>query len=394
MLKLTWDQVRAWWLRRQQLAEPGGPAGAAGIRQAVTAIGQVQAQILTAAELSVGIRVRGGTRDAVRSALWEERSLVKTYGLRGTLHLVAADELAMWNAAMRARPYWAEQAWRDAFGVTTHTADALFAAIGDALTGACLTREELAAAIGERIGPALHGRLTSTWGELLRPAAYLGLLCFGPSRGSKVTFVRPADWLGRQPEADPRQAIAEAVRRYFSACAPATHRELGRWFGLRPGPAKDLFGLVAGELAEVDIEGKSAWVLAADVADGSWAGADLSPAGPSVRLVGQYESYILGCGPRQQVLPESARPRIFAVGRGRFEGPVANQLLLVDGLVSGMWERRQRGTGLEVLVECFTELDRAGRRALDGEVERIGKFYGGDATLRLGQVGMERPEPA
>lgn len=384
MLRLSWDQVRAWRLERHHLASG---AQARDIPTAVSAVGQIQAQILSAAEFAIGARVSGCTRDAVRQALWQDRSLIKTYGVRGTLHILAAGELAQWNASMRTRRYWEEPAWREGFGLTPRTEEELFAAIDDALSGECLTREELAGAVTSRIGPGFAERLNSTWGELLRPAAYLGLLCFGPNRGSKVTFVRPVDWIGKQPALDPGEALAEAVRRYLRAYGPATVRDLRRWFGASPDQARTLLGLVRDELAEVSVEGRRAWVLAADGAGHAWPEPDPFARGPSVRLLGQYEAYILGCGPKEQVLPDSSRPRIFAVGRGRYEGAAANQVMLVDGLVAGMWERRDRAAAIEVLVECLTDLDRPHQRALAAEVDRVAMFYGTDATLSFGQVG-------
>lgn len=62
----------------------------------VRAICGAHAQVAPAAELSIGIRVAGITRDHVRDALRERRSLVRTYGPRGTVHLFPADELGMW----------------------------------------------------------------------------------------------------------------------------------------------------------------------------------------------------------------------------------------------------------------------------------------------------------
>src|SRR5437867_561300 len=75
-------------------------------------------------------------------------------------------------------------------------AEALLEAIGEALDGRCLTREELAQQVAHRIGSWVREPLSSTWGVLLGPAAYTGRLCFGPSRGSKVTFVRADQWAG------------------------------------------------------------------------------------------------------------------------------------------------------------------------------------------------------
>ncbi|MDT4972465.1 MAG: hypothetical protein QOG22_2608, partial [Pseudonocardiales bacterium] len=62
------------------------------------------AQIPSAAELSIGLRLATGTRADVRAALWDERSLVKTFGPRGTVHLLPAAQLPMWTGALSAVP--------------------------------------------------------------------------------------------------------------------------------------------------------------------------------------------------------------------------------------------------------------------------------------------------
>jgi hypothetical protein len=83
--------------------------------ETVRAVGGIQAQVLSAAELAIGARVADITRQDVRAALWEQHTLIKTYGPRGTLHLLPADELPLWMAALRATetlsgPPWYQRA--------------------------------------------------------------------------------------------------------------------------------------------------------------------------------------------------------------------------------------------------------------------------------------------
>ena len=62
----------------------------------------IQAQVPAAAELGISARVSGITRQEVRDALWEKRILVRTNGPRDTKHILPADELPLWMAAMKA----------------------------------------------------------------------------------------------------------------------------------------------------------------------------------------------------------------------------------------------------------------------------------------------------
>ncbi|MDJ0345594.1 crosslink repair DNA glycosylase YcaQ family protein [Streptomyces sp. PH10-H1] len=81
--RVTWAEASARRLERQALAAPSKDAGPAGIAGAMCG---AHAQVLSAAELSIGLRIDGGTRGDIRDALWTGRSLVKTFGPRGTVH--------------------------------------------------------------------------------------------------------------------------------------------------------------------------------------------------------------------------------------------------------------------------------------------------------------------
>jgi hypothetical protein len=284
-------------------------------------------------------------------------------------------------AAMRARESLSEPKWYEAAGLDPNQAEALLAGIAEALDGRCLTREELAAEVARRAGPWAKERLASTWGELLPPAAYRGRLCFGPSQGSRVTFVRAEQWAGTWAELDPEEALIEVLRRYLSAYGPATHQDFARWFWLKPVEAHRVMESLAAELEEVEVDGHRAWLPAGD--------ADFHPpAGEgSVLLLPQYDCYVLGAVPRDRVVPEASRKRIAGHGRGRLEGAVGLPVLLVDGVVAGMWERHTRRKLTELNVESFVQLTPVQREHLDAEAARVGRFFGTEVSLTLGPLG-------
>jgi Winged helix DNA-binding domain len=99
--RLSWGEVCAMRLDRHALSAPLQDARPADI---VGTICGAHAQVLSAAELSIGLRLAGITRTAIRQALWTERSLVKTFGPRGTVHLLPAQDLPMWAGALSALP--------------------------------------------------------------------------------------------------------------------------------------------------------------------------------------------------------------------------------------------------------------------------------------------------
>jgi hypothetical protein len=128
------------------------------------------------------------------------------------------------------------------------------------------------------------------------------------------------------------------------------------------------------EAAAVSVEGRRAWML-------SHERAVPRRRSSSVRLLAQYDCYVIGSHPRDTVIDEAARVQIRSYKRGQWEGAVGVPVLLVDGIVSGVWERRERGGRVEIGVEPAVKLSPTQRRAIEAEVARVGRFLGREATL-------------
>src|ERR1700745_1849993 len=133
MLKLTWARVAAWRVRRQHL-DRRAPAGK--MRGGASRLCGLHAQVMSSAELTAWARVEGLKRGDIQRALWEDRTLVKTWAMRGTLHLLPAHELPLWHAALStSRRYLRPALWRKYFGITLEELDHLTEAVGAALDG-------------------------------------------------------------------------------------------------------------------------------------------------------------------------------------------------------------------------------------------------------------------
>ena len=182
----TWSGVTARRMARHLLAEPAtglDPAGIAGV------LCGAHAQVLSAAELSIGRRIAGATRADVQRALWQERTLVKTFGPRGTIHLLPAADLPMWTGALPALPS-SVPTHPEGVRFTPGQADEVIAVIGAVLANAELTVDELTEAIADRTGPwaveqtmAAFQGMWPRWRQLTSTAAHRGMLCFGSGRG-------------------------------------------------------------------------------------------------------------------------------------------------------------------------------------------------------------------
>lgn len=338
--ELTWPQVHAFRLQRHHLMQRAPKKDLAGV---VADIGGAKAQVMSAAELQIAVRV-DCTVDDVRKALWTDRTLVKTWLMRGTLHLASADDLPAYTAAMTYAAHM-RPSWLNYMQLTEAQFIALGKEIASALNGNPLTREELIAAVGKGKSPKVIELLKSGWGGILKPAARSGALCFGPSRRQSVTFVRPQAWLGKWRDVDPDQAISEFARRYLRAYGPATKADFVRWWGSWSGVSVAAWRGLADELMSVSVGGVKADLLASDLE--SMRVAEIPE---SVQLLPAFDPYILGHVNRNHLFERAYASRVT-----RTAGWIS-AVVLVAGKVKGTWTHRIDKKVLRIHVESFHPL--------------------------------------
>jgi hypothetical protein len=356
-VRITWQQALAWRMQRHLLA----PLGSLSVARVVGRLCGVQAQVASSAELAVRVRRKASRPGEVSRALSDGR-LIKTWAMRGALHLLTPEEAGVFLSLMAAGRSWERPSWQRYFGVTTKQQDVLRGAVREALDGKLLTRDELVAAVIAQRGLGHVGEaLRSGWGTLLKPLAWQGDLCFGPSRGSRVTFMRPEDvsprWAGVP---DPDDAAPVAMAAYFGTYGPATIDAFGNWlaggwFGKRQ--LRTWFSSLGDLLAEVEVDGERAHVLAEDLDE-------LTSARPStaVRLLPGFDQYVLGPGTADGHVVPSARRGAVSKQSG-WISPV----VVAGGAVRGTWEF----DGDQVRVAWFREAGRPPRNALKTEVARL-----------------------
>lgn len=379
---ISWSAANARRMERQFLRTPAKP-GEAGPGDVVDAMLAAQAQVLSAAELSVGLRMDGATRQDVRHALWsEEPSLVKTYGPRGTIHFLPTAELPLWTGALSAIP-GGPSPFKADDRLTPSQTEEIVTAIGQALDGAQLTIDELSDEVVARTGPwagdlvlpAFQG-MWPRWRSVMHLAGHRGVLSFAPNRGRKVTYTRPPDF-GEPMDAE--AATAALVRRFLYAYGPATPREFAKWAAAPGGWAGDVFASLAsaGRIEAVEMDGvPSTWVVADDT---DFPGEPVR----GVRLLPYFDAYVIASHPRERLFPGRAYERALAGGQaGNF--PV----LLVDGVVAGVWHQRRSGRRITVTVEPLGSLSAGQERELAGQVERVGEVLEGQAELVVGEVAV------
>ncbi|MEV4101934.1 winged helix DNA-binding domain-containing protein [Nonomuraea sp. NPDC049649] len=330
-IPVTWPQILSWRLRRQFVSSPceGGPEAVA------RRLCGVQAQVASSAQLAVAVRSARPAPGAVDRALWADRTLAKTWIMRGTLHLVPADTLPDYCAVLATVRFWEKGSWQRGHGVTAGEIAAILDTVPRILGDRPLTREELVEAVVSATGDDhLRDALGSGWGALLKPLSRLGQLCYGPPRDGRVTFVAPRAWLPGWPAAlpPPEEAGARVVRAFLAAHGPATPAMLDGWlFGgvARKALLKGWFRDLAPELVEVETEDGLRLQALAEHLD------DLAATRPAdeVHLLPGFDPYILGA-PRtlEPLIPPAAKPKV-----SRQAGWIS-PVVLHQGRVAGVWK--------------------------------------------------------
>ncbi len=377
---LSWPEVSARRMERSSLSAPSPHAGSAEI---VSALCGAHAQVLSAAELAVALRIEGATRSDVRTALWDRRQVVKTYGPRGTVHLLTTADLPMWIGAFSSIPQSPSPFPKDV-RMTEDQTEQVVAAIGKSLESAELTIDELTDAVVEATGPwagdlvmeAFQGKWPR-WRQAMTLAAHRGVLCFAPNRGRKVTYTNPLRYLSGISPLDGPTAQGRLVQKYLHAYGPATPLNFAQWLNAPRGWAGNLFRSLAGEIQEVDFEGTTAWINAGDTT----APADI-PRG--VRLLPYFDAYVVAAQPRNLLYPGRAAERALTPSGQAGNYPV----LMVDGTVAGVWHQRRSGRRIHVTVEPLKPLSAAHLAELDEQVERVGTVLEGKPELTIGTVSV------
>lgn len=370
---VTWPQVMAWRLQRQYLDKRVAP----GEFMAVTSrLCGLHAQLMSSAELTMWARIENLEPARVQQVLWEERSLYKTWAMRGTLHLLPGNEFSLWHSALSAFRHMYRDSWLRYFGVTREELELMIAAIATALDGKLLTRQELAAEVARLTNiPKLGQHMLDNWGSLLKPAAYRGQLCFAPSQGQNVRFTRPASWLagGGPPDQDGDKAMLEVLRRFLGTYGPASREDFARWWAASSARAAKLLKDLEEELSLIEVAGTQLWHLTEHLAD-------LKEAAPPrvVRLLPAFDQYVIGATLQVNYLtPGNFKDRIY-----RQQGWIS-PVLLVDGRMDGIWKQEQKGNRLQVQVEPFVELPEWVKLAAQQEAERLAAFIGGKLEFSI-----------
>jgi hypothetical protein len=367
--KLSVGQLRLLRAAGQRLHDTSRPADMTGVVR--TTVG-LNAQRTLAMMLSLRARMPGVDRADVDETINESRTLVRTWAMRGTLHLVDARDIRWLVAGIgpisiaKTRRRRLEMGLDD--DLLTRALKEMKAVMGKA---GPMTRWELMDALALR-GIVMEKKSQAPI-HLIMCAALLGLVCLGPERdNTEPTYVLLDKWVTRAKGKPRRDAFNRLAVRYLQGYGPATLSDFSAWSGIPVTQSRDAWEYLTDkeELSEVRVGGKSLWIST---------GAAEPPAAraarrPLVRLLPAFDSYVLAYSDRELLMPKEMFKHVYHGGQ-------TLPTILVDGAIVGVWRYTRKGKRLVVELSPFEPLDDKVRALINEEARDVCRFLGLSATI-------------
>jgi DNA glycosylase AlkZ-like len=371
-ISLSDDQIRFLRLRAQRLT-PKQYDEVIDVAQVVKVVCGIQAQEATAAALVVRSRSVGLIVTDVEQARVFDRSIIRTWGPRGTLHMLASDDFS-WLLPLLGPVFVAgDRRRREELGLSEEICERGMRIIRNVLADeGPLTRAELVERLAAN-GIHLEGQARP---HLLARAALEGLICLGPDRGAQPTYVLLKDWIDQELSGNSLpedEAYAELTRRYLSAYGPATPGDQAAWSGLPLSKTRAAWRRIEDELLEIETASSPVWMLKTQAARLD----ELPSPTPIVRLLPRFDIYLLGYQKRDLAVPSQYAMRINA------GGGIVHPTVLVDGRTVGTWKSKREKNHLVVMVEPFEQLAPKIDEGLKAEIDDVARFLGEGVRLEV-----------
>jgi hypothetical protein len=317
-----------------------GP-GLSTVADAVRWLTAVQAQDFNGVLTSVALRTAGGARGGVVEAAFNAGTIVKSWPMRGTLHLVAAEDLPWMLELLAPRVVAGATARRAQLDLDTPTLEQARKVAVNALTGGNRLRRDDLLVTWNDAGLVTAGQRGY---HMLRYLAQTGTLCFGPMRDGEQLVVLIDEWITNPRRLQHEEALGELAWRYFRSHGPATVKDFSRWTNLVAADVRAALTLARPRLTCLDVEGVEYFMdpQTADLLS------TCQRRARGVFLLPGFDEFILGYTDRRAVLPAEFADRIVPGGNGMFRPTVIS-----DGQVIGTWKHTGHGTKQTVTATPF-----------------------------------------
>ncbi|MGD0004636.1 MAG: winged helix DNA-binding domain-containing protein [Anaerolineaceae bacterium] len=330
-----------------------------GLLQTIRKLVGVNAQLPSAMYLSLRARVEGLTKDEIDDIRVKQRSVVRTWCMRGTMHLLASEDLAWLLSTLPTSLVIDGWRWLEQRGglSTEKSREILDEAWQTLQANGPLTRSDLVQALTLKYG--FHARAAIA--GIVHLNGLLGRVCFGPDRIADPTYTALDNWLNTPPILSGPADYVGLARRFLQGYGPTAPEDLSAWWGCALSEAKGAWSKLKDELAELDFDGRPVWIITEPTGD-------MDSPGPVVRLLPAFDSYYLGYRVRDFAVPIDYQPRVF-------HGGEIAPVILLDGCAVGTWHYEQRGRQMHILAYPFMAFTPRIYELIAEEAADIGHFY-------------------
>lgn len=332
----------------------------------------MQGQDFNAVQWALGVRSPGSTRADVYAA-FDRGELVRSWPMRGTIHVVPAEDLGwMLDLVLGSGRSVAglEKRW-ELLGIDEAWLEQVRSIITARLEGGGrLTRSEFGQTL-EDAGIELGGsRLYHSIWYLAQTRS----IVWGPMRGAEQELVLTDEWIPTRRMLEGDEALGEFARRYVHARGPVTIKDFAWWTGLRMADARRGFATAADDILAVDVDGTEMFMTHAahDTLD-----PDDAATKTSVLALLGFDETVLGYQTRDAQLPRTHAQKIVPGNNGMFKATIH-----AGGQVVGTWSRHRRTNDILVTAEPFTKLGAAQAKRFDTAVKAYGAFLETTALVK------------
>ncbi len=354
-------------LRMSSLLLDGAKDRPADVGGVVEWFGAMQAQDYASGQWSLGVRLPEFTVEDVRAAL-ERREAIRTWPMRGTVHLIPPRDAHWMLELMGVRALAGAAARRATLGLSEETADRAVAVLRDALAGGRrLTRAECVQALTAG-GVDAGGQLAY---HLLWYASQRGVTCIAPHVGTEQTFVLLDEWVPDPHRPDRDEALGIIALRYFRSHGPTTRQDFAGWTGLTAIDAKRGIAVAGDELSTVRVAGGE-MIAATALLD-----APATTDGAAMLALPGFDEYLLGFKDRSLMLDAEHKQAVVPGGNGVFQATIVRA-----GRVVGTWKRSLTKKNVVVDVRPLVSFGAADRDGVQAALQPYARFLGLPLLLR------------
>jgi hypothetical protein len=363
VIKLTPQQVIAFTMKRQHLTQPAKQP-----LDVVRSLIAIQAQYGVSVPIAVWSRCIDLSPNWVDYALFETRDLVKTWCLRGTVHVLASADLAMMVQSIgQQQKYEFEHFMKTRRGIGAQEIQRLNKLILRALVERPLSRSELHTTV-----PELASIQGASWGLDVKGLAFTGDIVFANSVGAKSCFARRDVWLPKLQWELPSEdgARRDLVLRYLATHGPSTMQDFAHWSGLKMKVVKSVFKACASELALAEVTGwgKNYYLRSQDEPVLKSDSGEL----PEVRLLPKFDPLLMGYRHKTRFVDEENLAQVYRPG-GQVEAVV-----LLQGRTVATWRTNSQGARLRLAITTFRRLNQREQSLVKSATERLATFLGAE----------------